>query len=399
MKFYVNWRTATKAIFKNRKRSILTMFGIIIGIAAVIAILAIGRGFERDTIRSLQGNDSDQVMIQVNFTATDESIYNSNLSFFNDQDLSLIDSVEGVASAKFPEPDYSMMQQNLMIQNESQYKMISLTEDNSRPVEFGRSLTSEDNQIRNKVLVVDSQTAEDLYGSAENAVKGGVTINGQVFTIVGVFQAAETESMFSMMETNLEIPQSSYLYYFPENTDAYAVNVILEDGATPGTVTTDVIKRLEDSGTMRQYGDYQVFDTALLTDGVGQVLGTITLFISAVAGISLFIAGVGVMNMMYISVSERTKEIGIRRALGATKKSIRMQFLLEGMSLTLVGGIIGYIIGILLAYLIGSLVGVSVSVDLFTVTLAVGVSSAIGLIFSVMPASEAARKDLIDILR
>ncbi|MFG5498757.1 ABC transporter permease, partial [Enterococcus faecalis] len=109
--------------------------------------------------------------------------------------------------------------------------------------------------------------------------------------------------------------------------------------------------------------------------------------------------GVGVMNMMYISVSERTKEIGIRRALGATRNSIRLQFLLEGLILTISGGIIGYSLGMIFAYGIGSLIKIHVSVDLFTILLAVGVSLFIGLVFSVMPASEAAKKDLIDILR
>ena len=120
---------------------------------------------------------------------------------------------------------------------------------------------------------------------------------------------------------------------------------------------------------------------------------------SAVAGISLFIAGVGVMNMMYISVSERTKEIGIRRALGATQNSIRMQFLLEGVTLTLFGGVVGYIVGISLAYIIGSIIDIPISIEFFTVFLAISVSTGIGLIFSVMPASAAAKKDLIETLR
>jgi putative ABC transport system permease protein len=173
----------------------------------------------------------------------------------------------------------------------------------------------------------------------------------------------------------------------------------MDKDVTASKVTTAAIDEMKASGSVKDLGNYEVYDTAALTDGIGQVLSTITYFISAVAGISLFIAGVGVMNMMYISVSERTKEIGIRRALGATRNAIRLQFLLEGITLTLIGGIIGYIVGMILAYVIGNAVSIPVSVDLFTVLLAVGVSSGIGLIFSVMPASEAAKKDLIDILR
>ncbi len=205
--------------------------------------------------------------------------------------------------------------------------------------------------------------------------------------------------MFSMPEKNIQIPKNSYLHYFNIENDSSSLTITLDEGVQPDKVTTEVISNLNEKGTMRDLGDYQVLDTAILTKGIGSILSTITYFITSVAGISLFIAGVGVMNMMYISVSERTKEIGIRRALGATRRSIMIQFLLEGLTLTVSGGIIGYLIGMLFAYALGILIKVNVSVDLFTILLAVGVSSVIGLLFSVMPASEAAKKDLIDILR
>ena len=247
--------------------------------------------------------------------------------------------------------------------------------------------------------MIDSITAEALYGSPEKALHQGLELEGQLFQIVGVFAGTEQSSMFSMPESNILVPKKAYEQYKSQTQDQGALSLTLENGANPGDVTTAVVDVLEENGSQKDQGEYQVFDTALLTEGVGQILSTITYFIGAVAGISLFIAGVGVMNMMYISVSERTKEIGIRRALGATKGAIRMQFLLEGMTLTLIGGVVGYLLGMALAYIIGGFVNISVSVDLFTVLLAVGVSTGIGLVFSVMPASEAAKKDLIDILR
>jgi putative ABC transport system permease protein len=202
-----------------------------------------------------------------------------------------------------------------------------------------------------------------------------------------------------MGSTKIQIPRQTYVHFFGNERYTSSVVLTLADGSQLNKVADKAIKKLQDAGAMRQQGEYQVSNMAMMTDGISEVLSSITLFISAVAGISLFIAGVGVMNMMYISVSERTKEIGIRRALGATRGAIRLQFLLEGMTLTLVGGIIGYLLGMIVAYAIGNVMDISVSVDLFTVCLAVGVSSGIGLVFSVMPASEAAKKDLIDILR
>ena len=141
------------------------------------------------------------------------------------------------------------------------------------------------------------------------------------------------------------------------------------------------------------------FDTSELMKGIGDVLSTITYFISAVAGISLFIAGVGVMNMMYISVSERTKEIGIRRALGATKGNIQLQFLVEGILITTLGGVIGYIFGIGIAKMVSLLLPFDALVDWPTALISVIVSVTIGVVFAFFPAKSAANKNIIDILR
>lgn len=399
MKIYVNWRTSIRSVFKNRKRSLLTMFGIIIGIAAVITILAIGRGFEKDTIQNLNSSDGEQVEIQVSFTPNNETLYNNNIAFFSEIDRSIIQPLEGVESVDFPQQNTDYIYKEIYIDDKKENKQLSLVKETSKELLLGRGLTTFDNETGNNVAVIDSITAEQLYGTIEKALDRGIEVEGHLFQIVGIYQGREIESMFSMPKTNIELPEKIFMHYFTSEETSSMLVVTLEEGTTPATVITDVIDVLREKGSMKDFGDYVVFDTALLTDGISQILGTITVFISCVAGISLVIAGVGVMNMMYISVSERTKEIGIRRALGATQRSIRLQFLLEGVTLTLVGGLIGYVIGIGFAYFIGSLIDVSVSVDWFTIILAVGVSSGIGIIFSVMPASEAAKKDLIEILR
>ncbi|WP_234984610.1 ABC transporter permease [Pilibacter termitis] len=164
-------------------------------------------------------------------------------------------------------------------------------------------------------------------------------------------------------------------------------------------MTNQALKLLRNKGNNRLSGTYETFDMSALTDGIGNVLSMLTYFISAIAGISLLIAGVGVMNMMYISVAERTKEIGIRRALGAKRRDIRLQFLLEGVFLTVIGGIIGYIFGFLVALTISVFLPFQVAPDFFTLSLALGVSGFIGILFSVIPANKAANKDLIEILR
>ncbi|MBO0453520.1 MULTISPECIES: ABC transporter permease [Enterococcus] len=399
MKFYVNWRSSLGSIFKNKKRSALTMFGIIIGIAAVIAILSIGRGFERDTIESLTAEESDKLEVDINFIPGNNALYYSNVDMIQDSDFSLLKNVEGVESVSYPKNDLSYIYKEIKIKDKTKNYRVGVVSKDGDTVSHGRAISAYDNQTQNKVVTIDASLAKDLYGSAKGAVGRGFELDKQVFTIIGVFPAGPEETMFSEGSTKILLPRQTYIHFFGNEQDTSAVVLTLADGSKLNKVADKAIKKLESAGAMRQQGEYQVSNMAMMTDGISEVLSSITLFISAVAGISLFIAGVGVMNMMYISVSERTKEIGIRRALGATRGAIRMQFLLEGMTLTLVGGIIGYLLGMLVAYAIGSAMKISVSVDLFTVCLAVGVSSGIGLIFSVMPASEAAKKDLIDILR
>ncbi|WP_191465248.1 ABC transporter permease [Enterococcus cecorum] len=408
MNFYVNFRSAFKAINNNRKRSILTMIGIIIGVSAVIAILAIGRSYERQTIESLTKSDNGKIQAQILFNPNDDSFYETNRPAFQSSDIELVRQVSGVESAEFEKQESNSISFSALVQNKNQSIEAKLVQQTKSDILVGRNLSKADNLNRSRVAIINEEFAKDLYGTPENALNRGVLISGQNYAIVGVYggtemsdEEAQMASMFGEMSSyQVQIPKKAYEYYLIKGDDAsYSILVTMKKGTRPDEVTNKVLDKLKKSGSMRQQGSYRSFDTAILSKGIGKVLSTITYFITAVAGISLFIAGVGVMNMMYISVSERTKEIGIRRALGATQRSIMIQFLIEGVLLTFTGGVIGYFIGMILAYGIGSLMKIHVTVDLFTIVVAVGVSTLIGLIFSVMPAREAAKKDLIDILR
>lgn len=408
MNFYVNFRSAFKAINNNRKRSILTMIGIIIGVSAVIAILAIGRSYERQTIESLTKSDNGKVQAQILFNPNDDSFYETNRPAFQSSDLELVRQVSGVESAEFEKQESNSISFSTLIKNKNQSIEAKLVKQTNSDLLVGSNLSKADNLNRSRVAIINEEFAKDLYGTPENALNRGILISGQNYAIVGVYRGmemtdeqAQMASMFGDMSSyQVQIPKKAYEYYLIKGDDAsYSILVTMKKGTRPDEVTNKVLDKLKKSGSMRQQGSYRSFDTAILSKGIGKVLSTITYFITAVAGISLFIAGVGVMNMMYISVSERTKEIGIRRALGATQRSIMIQFLIEGVLLTFTGGVIGYFIGMILAYGIGSLMKIHVTVDLFTIVVAVGVSTLIGLIFSVMPAREAAKKDLIDILR
>ncbi|MBP1042916.1 ABC transporter permease [Vagococcus sp. BWB3-3] len=399
MKMYVTWRTSLSSIFKNRKRSILTMIGIVIGIASVITIMSLGRGFQKETVKNLTENDRNEITVKVDFVPEDSNLYESNALLFQEADLQQIRTISGVKDVRYPEGNEDSTYKEIAIRGKKENKQLRLVKLSKKYPTIGRDLVEGDNMTHNKVVVVDSTTAKGLYITEENALGRGIELDGELFTIVGVFPAIELESMFSMPESNIYVPRASYRDYFDKDEITSSIEVILEEWETPNKVTSKVIGQLEENGTMRDSGTYEVYDMGFLTDGIGTVLSSLTYFISAIAGISLFIAGVGVMNMMYISVSERTHEIGTRRAMGATERSIQLQFLLEGVTLTVIGGIVGYAFGFILATIIGKFIDIQISIDLFTITLALGVSTVIGLIFSVMPATAAAKKDLIDILR
>lgn len=398
MKFYVAWRTSIKALLKNRRRSALTMIGIVIGISSVITIMSLGRGFQKETVKNLTNDDSDEITLDIYFTPEDQNLIMSNMTFYQKEDLQNIAMIDGVKKVEVPEDKLEFTSEEMIIRGKKINETITFIKEEGQEVIMGRRLSKEDYQTHQKVTAIDKKMAQALFEDEKNALGRGLELKGELFTIIGVFELPETESIFSM-GVNVEVPESSYLDYFPKKASGTLIRLTIDSDATPNKVTTKVINTLKNEGTMRESGTYGVMDLSALTDGIGNILNGLTYFISAIAGISLFIAGVGVMNMMYISVSERTKEIGIRRALGATEKSIKMQFLLEGITITLIGGVIGYLLGIVVAWFISLFLPFSISVDLFTIVLSIGISTVIGLVFSVMPASAAAKKDLIDILR
>lgn len=399
---------ALSSLRKNARRSILTMLGIIIGIAAVITIISLGKGFQRQAVQSLTNNKTGAVPIQFYFTPTSPTLDMSKLSPFSEGDFSAIEKIKGVEKAEFKKPnDDGQFYQNIEGRNANKEGVISRVEefDESQVVE-GRSLTSTDNEAYRRVALISTELAEKMYGSSSNSLNHAVAIGDVQFTIVGTFRHKDQSISISFSDKKPDantgdaiIPDRSYFRYYPQDNNRLNLTVYVKKSYDSKTVADDVQTYLNAQGSCRQLGKYEYFDMSEVMNEIGKTLDMATYFVSAVAGISLLIAGVGVMNMMYISVSERTKEIGIRRALGATASDIQKQFLIEGIVLTFIGGVIGYILGVLCAYLISLALPFNIYLDFFSISLAIGVSVLIGIAFSVFPAKSAAAKNVIDILR
>ena len=404
MRFIEILQSSVKALVKNKRRTILTMLGIIIGIASVITIIALGKGFQNSVVQNLTQSESSDVVINILFQPRTRDLSNSSRSFYDMADLEMARAIEGVEKAEIGELERGFTSINATTnKNELKDKSIALMLNTDAPKETiltGRTLNQADVDATSRVVLISKATGQDLFGDVESYLGRSVEIQGILHRIVGVYEGQpRTAVNLNANRFDIYMPKTTYEEYYAPKNSGNNLMLTIRDGYVPKDVTDQVMEALEVRGSMKSEGTYMVFDMALMMEGIGNILTMITYFISAIAGISLLIAGVGVMNMMYISVSERTKEIGIRRALGATKSSVRNQFLLEGLTITLIGGAMGLLVGILISRIASQFLPFTAVVDTFSVLLTVIISSSIGLFFSVMPANSAAQKDLIDILR
>lgn len=401
MRKYILWRTAFRSIFKNKRRSFLTMVGIIIGIAAVITIVALGNGFKRNILSETTGADESGQTKYINIKYNDFDNLVKDDSGISQTDKNMVANLPEVKTVSY----YKAMKKdsNPSIDFYDKNTKLTMTVQPTKKTDLsllnGRQLNSADNDGLNKVVVLDEVVAKQIFGSKEAALNQGFDLKGQVFTVVGV--SANTSGAISPQnyEPLAFFPKKTYTHYLGKKEDHSVLAITFNAKNNDAATMNKVVKQLNLNGESRLQGEYQNYDPTSEIKQLGSMLDNLTLFISAVAAISLFIAGVGVMNMMYISVSERTKEIGIRRALGANARSIKLQFLFEGIVLTISGGIIGYILGILIAYGASFALRFSVRPDLMTVLISIGTSVLIGVCFSYLPASAAAKKELIDILK
>lgn len=402
MKRSIIWKTAFRSILKNKRRSLLTMLGIVIGIASVITIVAIGNGFKEDMVDKLSAEKQKENVKKISFSAYNTSDMFSDQAMFTDNDLGVVRMVPGVEKIDFDQREVDGAQKgtlNFQAGPKNLSVTYELADKTTKELLAGRQLNDGDNAKLDKTVVVDELVAKELYQDPTAAVNRTFPYKEQLFTIVGVTTNTSGAIGLGNDDSLLYFPKKTYEHYFGKLKDTSTLKLTVAPGYQPDQVLKETIKTLSQQGTMKNSGTYQEYNVKDTIKEMGSLLNNLTLFISAIAAISLVIAGVGVMNMMYISVSERIKEIGIRRALGGTASDIKKQFLTEGIALTLIGGINGYLLGMIIAYLASMALPFSVRPDLMTVSLAIGISVFIGVVFSYFPASAASKKDLIDIMK
>ncbi|MDU5200144.1 ABC transporter permease [Finegoldia magna] len=401
MKFNVLLNTAFKDIIKNKKRSLLTMLGIIIGIAAVITIIAIGRGFQDYVVDSLMGGEGKELSVAFYFQPENPTnSVGSNTSVFTEKNIRDISQITDVVKVESDPEQFQNDLLNVSIQK-NDGKMESAfakpVEETESKIVKGRAITKLDGDTNQKVAVISQKLADEMFEN-EDPINKTVLVKNDYYVIVGIKENNAASNLFTF-GNDVDLPKETLKSRQPKNNNSISmINVILKNGTKVQDKAKEIQEYLEKNGPMKAAGSYSFVDIAKQIEGISSVLGSVTIFISLIAAISLLIAGIGMMNMMYISVAERIKEIGIRRAIGAKKKEILHQFMLEGIIVTVIGGIIGYIIGMIAAFIASKFLPFPIKLELMPVLISLGISLGIGIVFTYSPANTAANKNVIDII-
>ncbi|CAG7914738.1 ABC transporter permease [Mammaliicoccus sciuri] len=379
-----------KSIMKNKRRNIFTMIGIIIGIAAVITIMSLGNGFKKTASDEFADTGASKGQAMISFMP--ENMEGSKENPFDKQDIELVKQIDGITDAKIKEDD-SQSYGAKMTNSQKQSDINIFKKDHVDNASEGKGFTQSDNELKEKVVTIDQTIAKKAFKG--DAIGKTLFIDDQGFKIVGIVNNP-------MYENTVNMPSETFNRYMGDlSQELPQLELKVDNDDNKKEIANKAAKLLNKRGSGMSEGSYQYSDMEEIMKSITQVFDAITYFVAAVAGISLFIAGIGVMNVMYISVAERTEEIAIRRAFGAKGRDIEIQFLIESIVLCLIGGIIGLIIGILISKLVEAVTPDMVQsvVSLGSILLAVGVSTLIGIVFGWIPARSASKKELIDIIK
>ncbi|MDP3093511.1 MAG: ABC transporter permease [bacterium] len=410
MTFKYSFITALNGLRANKSRSALTILGIVIGITAIILIMAIGQGGQDLILNQIRGMGSATIVIQPGREPKGPSDF---ASFFSDslkeRDFKALKDKNNVPSVAEVMPEV-MTTATFSYQGETKQATVIGASDlladilDIYPTE-GAFFTEEDINARASLVVIGSEIKKDLFGMSE-AVGQKLRIKNRDFKVVGVLPARGQASMLNLDEMAV-IPYTTAQEYLL-GTSYYheiALKAVSEEAVPRAVEEIKATMREMHNITDFEKDDFHVHTQADLVQRVSVVTDVLTALLLSVATISLIVGGIGIMNIMLVSVTERTREIGLRKAVGATEKDILRQFLLEAVLLTAIGGIIGILAGAVFSFLVSLVLSKVVGLDWsFTFPLSAAlagliVSAVVGLAFGLYPAKRAAAKNPIEALR
>lgn len=389
----------------NKMRTGLAMLGIIIGIGSVIALMSIGQSSQASVQSQIQSLGSNLLTISPSSAKSGMVRGSSSVTTLTLKDAEAIASSDQVTTIKYVSPEYSGRSQIVTGENNTNTTVIGVepiyTEVHNLALTSGTFITESDVESMKKVAVLGPTVVEDLFGdSSYDAVGQVIRIGSQNFTVVGV---TETKGSSGMESSDSRV-------YIPLTTAqkqlfgaSYLTSIAVE--ANSSEVMDEAVNEVgyllmaRHKITDTTKADFRIQNQEDLLTTVTSVSGTLTSLLSGVAAISLLVGGIGIMNIMLVTVTERTREIGLRKALGAKKKTIITQFLTESVILTFAGGIVGIVVGILISYIYSRVNSSVFVVSIGSVALAFFVSVAIGVLFGWYPARKASNLQPIEALR
>lgn len=379
------FKMSIHSILSNKIRTFLTMLGIIIGVFSVIALISIGQGASSSVVDIVSSAGSN--IISINITDRTES--------FDYKDLRELENLEGVKNAT---PTFSTRSSVSHDLNSERIQVVGANENyfeiNNYELAHGRLMNPIDVDYRNNVAIIGLTTLSNLFGH-DDPLDQEISIDGQKYTVVGVLDS-KGKSVMGDLDDIVIIPISNIMRQ-KKTSEIREITAQAESAETAKLASRNIENYLYDYfGTDESYF---VFSQDQILEMMDDIMGMLTGMLAGIAGISLLVGGIGIMNIMLVTVSERTREIGIRKALGAGRGNIMLQFLIESSLLSGIGGLIGVISGIYASSAISKLLDINFVVDTNVLGLAFGFSLLIGLFFGLYPANKAAKLRPVDALR
>ncbi len=394
---------AFTSLLSNKMRTILTMLGIIIGVGAVIVMVSIGMGVRQNITNSIASLGSNMLIV----TPGSANKGGVRSAAGSSQKLKL-DDAEAIKK-KIKNIDYVSPTVNSSYQivygnenwNSSVYGVTpEYLKIRSLSVTSGSFITASDINSRNRVAVIGSTVASNLFDTT-NPVGKNIRIGNQPFRVIGVLESKGQSSMGNDQDDVVIIPLTTAQERLMGITYIRSINIQVSDSSKMDLVQEQVESLLRQRHRIRtgQDDDFTVRNLTSLLETVNTTTTMLTLFLGSIAAISLLVGGLGIMNIMMVSVTERTREIGIRKALGATFKDIMLQFLIEAVIIGVVGGVLGILFGVESALLVSKVSTFTTYITVFPIVISFSFSVGIGLFFGLYPARKAARLDPIEALR